>query len=161
MQIINSKSPGKNGFRLIPIFLLIVGLAACGDRPDDDTMRMDTTALPVDTVGSTMGDARASEADTVEVTLVDFDIDMPTTRRAGSTVFAVTNEGTGEHNFEIEGQGIEQEFPQNLMAGETRTMQVDLQPGTYIVYCPVADHRSRGMEMELSVEPAQGGVIGY
>lgn len=159
MQILKSRSPEKTCVQILFIIFVSVGLTACGDRPDADTVQMDTTALPVDTMGMNMED-EAMGSDTVEVAVVDFEIDMPTTLPGGLTVFEVTNDGTTEHNFEIEGQGIEQEFPQNLTAGETRTMEVDLQPGTYTIYCPVADHRSRGMELELSVEPAQGGILG-
>jgi uncharacterized cupredoxin-like copper-binding protein len=63
----------------------------------------------------------------------------------------VVNNGTHEHNFEVEGQGIERELERNLQPGESATLDVDLQPGTYTVYCPVADHRGRGMEVTLSV----------
>jgi uncharacterized cupredoxin-like copper-binding protein len=31
-------------------------------------------------------------------------------------------------------------------------MQVDLKPGTYEVYCPVANHKGKGMEMKLTVK---------
>jgi len=36
-------------------------------------------------------------------------------------------------------------------------MSVDLSPGSYEVYCPVADHESRGMQTNLTVRPATGG----
>jgi uncharacterized cupredoxin-like copper-binding protein len=61
------------------------------------------------------------------------------------------NNGTIEHNLEVEGQGIEEAFDSNLQPGETRTLEVDLQPGTYEVYCPVADHADQGMRVELTV----------
>ncbi|MFW6296175.1 MAG: hypothetical protein ACOC04_03170, partial [Halothece sp.] len=59
--------------------------------------------------------------------------------------------GEIEHNFEIEGQGIEREFEQNLQPGESATMEVNLEPGTYRAYCPVGNHPERGMSMELTV----------
>ncbi|HEV2066713.1 MAG TPA: cupredoxin domain-containing protein [Thermomicrobiales bacterium] len=90
-------------------------------------------------------------AGTVEVTETEFAIDMPTELPAGPTTFVVTNAGTAEHNFEVEGQGIEEAFEQNLQPGETRELQVNLEPGTYEVYCPVGDHEDRGMRLELTV----------
>jgi uncharacterized cupredoxin-like copper-binding protein len=91
------------------------------------------------------------EPHTTEVSLTEFSIDMPTSLTAGPQTFSVTNNGTTEHNFEIEGQGIESVFDTNLVPGETLTMEVDLQPGTYEVYCPVGNHREQGMETELTV----------
>jgi predicted lipoprotein with Yx(FWY)xxD motif len=91
------------------------------------------------------------EANTVDVTLSDFAIDMPVELPAGPTVFNVSNTGDVEHNFEVEGQGIETELEQNLQPGESATLEVDLQPGTYEVYCPVGNHADMGMELELTV----------
>ena len=41
-----------------------------------------------------------------------------------------------------------------IEAGQSTTLEVDLAPGTYTVYCPVGEgsHRARGMELELTVE---------
>jgi glucose/arabinose dehydrogenase/uncharacterized cupredoxin-like copper-binding protein len=95
------------------------------------------------------------QPNTVQVSLVDGAIGMPDSLPAGPTVFEVTNNGTVEHNFEIEGQGIEQEFETDLQPGEIRTMEINLLPGEYEVYCPVGDHREHGMELTLTV--TEGG----
>ena len=87
----------------------------------------------------------------VEVKLTEFAIEMPTTAPPGQMTFSVTNAGTMEHNFEIEGEGIEKKFDTNLKPGETRNLQVDLPAGTYTVYCTVDDHKERGMQLELKV----------
>ncbi len=76
---------------------------------------------------------------------------MPRELPAGETTFEVANIGSAVHNFEIEGQGIEEEFEENLQPGETRTMTVDLEPGTYEVYCPVGNHAEMGMQLELNI----------
>ena len=87
----------------------------------------------------------------VEVKLTEFMIEMPTTAPPGRLTFSVTNAGTMEHNFEVEGEGIEKKFDTNLKPGETRSLQVDLPAGTYTVYCTVDDHKERGMQLELKV----------
>lgn len=147
----------RHVFQLVLIGLVIISLAACTDQPDEDGLLGDTTAMPMDTAGTMMGDTGRMDGmrtDTVEVSLVEYEINMPTTLPAGHTIFRVTNDGTMEHNLEVEGQGSEDVFPQNLQPGETQTMEVDLQEGSYVVYCPVGDHRSRGMEVDLTVEPS-------
>jgi uncharacterized cupredoxin-like copper-binding protein len=89
--------------------------------------------------------------ETVAVSLMEFAIDMPSELPAGPTTFEITNDGTIEHNFEVEGQGIEEELPENLAPGATGTLTVDLAPGTYEVYCPVGNHEDEGMRLELTV----------
>lgn len=95
--------------------------------------------------------AATPESSTVQVELTEYEIRMPNELPAGATTFEVTNVGSTEHNFEVEGQGIEREFEQNLQPGETKTLEVDLQPGTYEVYCPVGNHSEQGMRLELTV----------
>jgi uncharacterized cupredoxin-like copper-binding protein len=87
----------------------------------------------------------------VEVKLTEFAIEMPRTAVPGEVTFSVTNAGTMEHNFEVEGEGIEKAFDTNLKPGETRNLQVNLPVGTYIVYCPVDDHKKRGMQLEIRI----------
>jgi glucose/arabinose dehydrogenase/uncharacterized cupredoxin-like copper-binding protein len=102
----------------------------------------------------TDGDATpavSAMGETVAVSLMEFAIAMPTELPAGPTTFAITNDGTIEHNFEVEGQGIEEELPENLAPGASGTLTVDLAPGTYEVYCPVGDHAGEGMRLELTV----------
>jgi uncharacterized cupredoxin-like copper-binding protein len=100
---------------------------------------------------------RQADGNSVPVSLVDFEIRMPNQLPGGPTTFTVTNDGTHPHNFEIEGQGIEQVFEENLQPGESNTMTVDLPPGDYEIYCPVGDHRGLGMELTLTVTEAGTG----
>jgi plastocyanin/quercetin dioxygenase-like cupin family protein len=93
----------------------------------------------------------AGEAATVAVELSEFEIDMPETLPAGPTTFVVTNVGTIVHNFEVEGEGIEVALDAPLSPGESASLTVDLVPGTYEVYCPVANHHDLGMVVELTV----------
>lgn len=95
----------------------------------------------------------APDASVVHVKLDEFDIHMPTSLPAGATTFQVTNIGNTAHNFEVEGQGIEREFESHLEPGATKPLEVDLQPGTYVIYCPVDNHRELGMELTEEVHP--------
>jgi uncharacterized cupredoxin-like copper-binding protein len=124
---------------------MLLGLTACsgpggglgggGQAPADETA---TSPAP-------------AQAATTEVGLTEYEIDMPASLSAGPRIFRVTNNGASEHNFGVEGQGIEEEFETNLSPGETQTMQLDLEPGTYEVYCPVGNHREQGMEIQRTV----------
>lgn len=85
----------------------------------------------------------------VDVKLSEFKIDMPNALRAGPILFRVTNAGTVQHGFKIEGQGMNSQIDGNLNPGETKNLLVNLAAGTYRVYCPVDGHRDQGMLVNL------------
>ena len=53
--------------------------------------------------------------------------------------------------MEIEGGGIEEETAE-ISPGESAVLEVNLDPGTYVLYCPVGDHKERGMDGTVTVE---------
>jgi plastocyanin len=58
----------------------------------------------------------------------------------------LANEGEAPHTFTIEGEDVDVEVD----AGATATASVDLEPGTYTMFCRF--HRGQGMEGTLTVE---------
>jgi plastocyanin len=122
-----------------------LGLTVCGELggaagSDDQAPAGGTEASPA-----------SAQTITAEVGLTEYAIQMPVSLAAGPQLFRVTNKGASVHNLEVEGLGIEETFESNLSPGETQTMRLNLEPGTYEVYCPVGKHREQGMEMQLSV----------
>ncbi len=87
----------------------------------------------------------------VEVSLTEFAIEMPAELPAGPIRFAVSNDGAFVHNIRIVGEGIDVALPSDLLGGQSGTLEVELPPGTYRVYCPVGSHAQRGMDMTLTV----------
>ena len=72
--------------------------------------------------------------------------------QAGTVTFKATNDGSVDHNLEVEGPEGEQELEQDLAPGQSGTLTVDLsKPGKYEFYCPVGGHRDLGMEGEITV----------
>src|ERR1043166_6075623 len=89
------------------------------------------------------------DARRVDVTMTEYKFDMPTELKAGKTAFVVKNAGRKKHNFQIKGRGVDRKFQNNLAPGETRVLDVVLEPGTYEVSCPVDFHPQRGMKMTV------------
>jgi uncharacterized cupredoxin-like copper-binding protein len=119
-------------------------------------LRKTRFTLPVILVLACVVIAAAPKPNSVNVNLVQFKIEMPSSLPAGPTLFKVTNAGTIVHNFKITGEGIDKVFPSLLQPGESRTMQVDLKPGTYKIVCPVDSHELLGMSLDLTVtQPKQ------
>ena len=95
---------------------------------------------------------------TVDVSETDFKLDpSDPTVQPGTVSFKVTNDGGVDHNLEVEGPNGEVELEQDIAPGESGTLTVDLsKPGAYEFYCPVGDHRERGMEGEITVTGGGG-----
>lgn len=88
----------------------------------------------------------------VHVQLTEYAIEMPDTLTAGTHPFTITNAGKTNHNFAIEGPGVNQKLASDLTRGDSAPMTVTLQKGTYTVYCPVDGHRGKGMSRTINVQ---------
>jgi uncharacterized cupredoxin-like copper-binding protein len=126
--------------RLLLLGLALVLLPACGGEE-----------------GAT-GDEAGSGAMVVDVTLGEFTIEPSAIAlEPGSYVFHVVNDGAAVHALEIEGPSGEVETG-DLAAGESADLAVDFpEDGRYEIYCPVGDHRDRGMEGSITV--GEGGMM--
>ena len=80
---------------------------------------------------------------------------------AGPVAITVTNGGSIPHALEVEGHGTERETPL-IQPGASATLTLDLEPGTYEVYCPVGvdSHKKLGMETHLKVVGGEGSADG-
>ena len=75
-----------------------------------------------------------------------------TVTRGRPVRFLIANQADIVHGFEVEGHGMEEEIAE-IPGGATDSLEVTFdQPGEYTIYCPVADHRERGMTGTLTVE---------
>ena len=70
--------------------------------------------------------------------------------------FRVKNDGGVTHALEVESEELEEET-EDIAAGESATLKVELEEGTYELYCPIGDHKDRGMEAELVVGSPSAG----
>jgi hypothetical protein len=109
-------------------------------------------ACSPDDTHDTVGQGTAPPGDfLVPVTLTEHEIDLPETAPAGALTFQLNNQGQQSHSFVIEGDGVDEQIDIELRPGETRNFTVALEPGTYIVWCPIGDHRERGMEAQIEI----------
>jgi uncharacterized cupredoxin-like copper-binding protein len=129
----------------------------------------------------TVGDATASDGEdggsSVDVTEKDFGIAMrPTTVDAGAVSFKITNGGPSIHEFVVfrtdlaaknlpltedengiaivdeEGEGVEAvDEVEDIANGETQTLSVDLEPGSYVAICNLPAHYKQGMRVSFTV----------
>ena len=112
-------------------------------------------ALSLTACGGDSGNAPAAPQEQtvqVQVKVTDDHIQMPTELPSGMAMFEVTNAGTHEHSFGITGPGGDKVLEKNLQPGETETLEMTLDAGTYRIYCPVDQQHGDPMQMALNVK---------
>ena len=101
-----------------------------------------------------------ASAQSVAVTLAEWKVQPARdTLQAGSVTFRVKNDGNVVHGLQIEGEGVDKGTPQ-IAAGQSGTLTVTLKPGTYELYCPMAEntHKMAGMSKKITVVAAAGAA---
>jgi plastocyanin len=135
-----------DGHRLVPALaaVLAVATAGCGGGDDD-------SGAP----------AASSSAQTVAIHESEFKLDLAEVEldSAGTYRFKAINDGSSTHALEVEGNGVEEET-ETIPAGQSAEVTVELEDGTYEIYCPIADHRARGMDGKVVVGPRGAGTTG-
>jgi uncharacterized cupredoxin-like copper-binding protein len=92
------------------------------------------------------------DARKVEVQLNESGVQMPKTLSPGKTAFVVKNTGKQKHNFEIKGDSLDKSFWFSLDSDQTKTMQVNLEAGTYEAICTVDGHAEKEGRTQLTVK---------
>jgi uncharacterized cupredoxin-like copper-binding protein len=146
----------RKSLLLLAVVIPIAFFAACGDDDDDDatTAASDATSEETATEDTTTEDTGGSSGggETIDIAESEFKIEpADPTAQAGEVTFAITNEGSAPHNLEVEGNGVE-EVSKTIEGGQATDLTVDLEAGTYEIYCAIPGHREQGMEGELTVE---------
>lgn len=87
----------------------------------------------------------------IKVSEVEWAIRLPkTTFSPGSYTFDVRNEGKVPHNLTVQGPGGKEATP-DFGPGGSKTLRVQLKPGSYDFYCSVPGHKQLGMDVKVTV----------
>jgi uncharacterized cupredoxin-like copper-binding protein len=119
--------------------LLVASLAVTGCGGSEKTGETSTSS-------STYGK-------TIVVEETEFQMKPSTNRvKVGTYTFKGVNKGTIPHVLELEGPGLENETP-TIDPGQSKTLGLILRnPGKYVLYCPLDDHKQKGMKTTFIVE---------
>jgi uncharacterized cupredoxin-like copper-binding protein len=108
-----------------------------------------TTTETSTTQTATTGTTQAAQSVVAKET--EFKIALPKVAvHAGHVTFDVQNDGKIPHDLVVQGNGVDAKTPL-LDAGQSKTLSVDLKPGTYDLYCSVPGHKEAGMDVKLTV----------
>jgi uncharacterized cupredoxin-like copper-binding protein len=146
--------PGR-GLRvfLVACLLLFVGMMSAvivlaRESSEAEAKGNEATTEAATTTATT---TTTSAATAVPVSETEFKITLPkSTLAAGSYSFEVANDGKIEHDLVVKGNGVDEKTP-TIAPGKSATLNVDLKPGTYDVYCSIPGHKQAGMDVKLTV----------
>jgi uncharacterized cupredoxin-like copper-binding protein len=146
--------PGRG----LPVFLAAIGLMFVGMLAAVEFFGKESgeatteTATTTGTTGTTTtGTTTAAPSTTVAVSEVEFKITFPkTSLPAGSYTFDVRDDGKIPHDLVVKGEGVDKGTPL-INPGQSKSLTVDLKPGTYDVYCSVPGHKQAGMDLTLTI----------
>ena len=112
----------------------MITLTACGDSGDDDD-------------GASAGDCTTPASSFTVGALDELTFDAESYQaEAGCVEITYENEGSIAHTLLIKGRsGFK------LTVGDTDTGTIELEPGSYTLFCDVAGHEAAGMKADLTV----------
>ncbi|MGZ4517926.1 MAG: hypothetical protein ACXVXN_08410 [Mycobacteriaceae bacterium] len=113
-----------------------------------------TTSSSSTTATNSPSAAAAASANPTQVTVKmnEFGLALPTqTFAPGTYSFVASNVGHTVHALEIDGPGVSDQKTPSVAAGQSATLTVTLQAGSYEIYCPVDSHKEKGMDTRITV----------
>jgi plastocyanin len=127
-------------------------LTACGGSSDAASSSSSSSSSSGGSSSGGSASAAAGQAQTLTVTEEGFDIrlessDLP----AGDYTITVKNEGDATHDLVVEQDGEDVAKSDSIGPGEEATFTVTLEPGKYVFYCSIGNHRAMGMETDVTV----------
>ncbi|MEK7681488.1 MAG: hypothetical protein AAB502_00195 [Chloroflexota bacterium] len=97
----------------------------------------------------------AQQGDQARVSLREWKLEIKDTQRpSGEVVFLVSNNGAMRHILRIEGPGVRKQT-REIEPGGNDVLSVRLERGTYDLFCPILQHRERGIAVKLQVGQPQ------
>lgn len=129
--------------------VLAIAVAGCGSSSGA------THSSPPAKHAAAGGAASASAGHTVEISAASSGALMFSTNSlhaaAGTVTIEFTNHAPEAHNFTLQSPSGSIVAATPTFTGGTKTLTVDLKPGTYTYFCSVPGHRQAGMHGTLTV----------
>jgi len=134
-----------------------VVLTACGGGSSSSSSVATTTSAAASSssaaTGSSAGGSDSSAAQSLTATEADFSIKLDKdTLPAGAYSIRVDSTGNATHDLVVEQNGNKLAGSDKIGPGQSTTLDVNLEPGSYVFYCSVGNHRAMGMEINVTVQ---------
>lgn len=140
----------------VPLAVALGLMTACSGG-EESAAPATTSAAPTSSAeerraGSVEPAPDAGETQTLVATAEDFSFSLERSDlTAGSYEIELVNGGAASHDLKVERDGNEVGGSTVIPPGESATFTVDLEPGEYVFYCSIGNHRAMGMEVTVTV----------
>jgi plastocyanin len=137
--------------------LALGGLTACSnDSGGSNTAATSASEAPASSsaaTSSSAGGGDSTQTGSITATEADFSISLDKdTLSAGTYEIKVVNDGGATHDLVVEQNGNDVAGTDGTVApGDSTTFTVTLDPGDYVFYCSIGNHRQMGMELTVRV----------
>jgi plastocyanin len=148
-------------FSMAALAAALLALAGCGSSSSSSSSSSASTPAeaPTTSSASTSTPAPASESGGSEKVSLEANPEgqlayntKSLSAKAGKVSVDFTNSSSLPHNVTIESSGGEQVGATPTFSGGSKSVSVNLKPGTYKFFCSVPGHRQAGMEGTLTVK---------
>jgi plastocyanin len=140
------------------VFLVFLALTACSGGSSGSTGAASTsTGSPAASgssaaSGSTSAGSGSATSQSITATEADFSITLDKRSIAAGTYdIQVVNGGHATHDLAVEQNGTKVAATQSIPPGGSASLTLTLQPGSYLFYCSIGNHRVMGMEVTVTV----------
>jgi plastocyanin len=130
----------------------LASLTACSGSAagTSTTSATSTSETPAPTSGA--GAEGSAQTQSITATEADFSISLgQDSLPAGTYDITVVNDGHATHDLVVERNGADVAASDTIAPGASTTVHVALEPGTYVFYCSIGNHRAMGMELTVTV----------
>ena len=137
---------------LAALALTVSALAGCGG--DDGGSAAETSATTATSASETPAPTTGTSAETQSITATeaDFSISLDQdTLPTGTYDIEVVNDGNATHDLVVERDGADVASSDTIAPGQSTTVSVALEPGEYVFYCSIGNHRTMGMALTVTV----------
>jgi len=142
----------------LPALIGLVALAGCGSSKSSTTTTKEAAPATTPAATTTTSTSSAPATGTTNVSLSanpsgQLEYNTKTlTAKAGKVAISFTNMAPLSHNVSIESSSGQTLGATPTFSGGSKTLSLELKPGTYKFFCSVPGHRQAGMEGTLTVQ---------
>jgi plastocyanin len=147
------------GLLMLTIALVSVAIAGCGSSSSSTTTATTTPTTTTNAPAATSTSSSSSAAGAGQKLSLEANPEgqlkyttKSLTAKAGNVSIDFTNTAPLAHNLTIESSTGARLGATPTFQGGTKTLTLNLKPGTYKYFCTVPGHRMAGMEGTLTVE---------